>query len=160
VLIDDRHAEGRAFGSAFAARGALVYALSEGDLTALWRESIGPAWRQAPVVLAGLTRPPALFCLEQLGWALGRRVVFYAEHVVSANRPARHTFIRTTSTGPRANAAEWPKGSRPWPSELASLVALHAVVATGPRPAPTDVDLAPSLPADAQLLTSWIISPA
>ncbi len=160
VLIDDRHAEGRAFGSAFAARGALVYALSEGDVTALWRESIGPVWRQAPIVLAGLTRPPALFCLEQLGWALGRRVVFYAEHLVSVSRAVRHQFIRTTSAGPTANTVEWSNCSQPWPSQLASLVARHAAVAKGPRPAPTGVDLAPSLPADAQLLTSWIISPA
>ena len=46
VLIDDRHAEARAFGAALAAWGAPVHAVPEGDVTALWRESIGPAWRQ------------------------------------------------------------------------------------------------------------------
>ena len=160
VLIDDRHAEARAFGAALAIWGAPVHAVPEGDVTALWRESIGPAWRHARTVVAGLTRSPALFCLEQLGWALGRRVVFCAEHLVWAGRPARHKVLRTMSAAERADEIELAMRGQLWPRHLASMVAIQSALANYPRAAPTEIDLAPALPADAQLLTSWIIARA
>jgi len=160
VLIDDRHAEARAFGAALAARGASVRAVPEGDVTALWRESIGPAWRQGPTVVAGLTRSPALFCLEQLGWGLGRRVVFCAEHLVWAGRPVRHKVLRTMSVAETADEIKLSMRGRLWPSHLASMVANQGALANYPRAAPTEINLAPALPADAQLLTSWIIARA
>jgi hypothetical protein len=160
VLIDDRHAEARAFGTTFAAWGALVQPVPEGDITALWRESIGPAWRHTPTIVAGLTRSPALFCLERLGWALGRRVVFCAEHLVSATRPVRHKILRTTSGSKSADEMELSTGGRLWYSHLASMVAAQSALANYPRAAPTEISLAPSLPADAQMLTSWIIARA
>jgi hypothetical protein len=131
-----------------------------GDVTALWRESIGPAWRQTPTVVAGLTRSPALFCLEQLGWGLGRRVVFCAEHLVSAARPVRHRILRTTSAAEAADEIELSMRGRLWPSHLASMVAIQSALANYPRAAPIDINLAPSLPADAHMLTSWIIARA
>jgi hypothetical protein len=133
VLIDDRHAEARAFGTALAAWGALVHAVPKGDVTALWRESIGPAWRQAPTVVAGLTRSPALFCLEQLGWELGRRVVFCAEHLVWAGRPVRHKVLRTMSVAERADEIKLSMRGRLWPSHLASMVAIQSALANYPK---------------------------
>ena len=159
VLIDDRHAEARAFGTALAARGAPVHSVPNGDVTALWRESIGPAWRHAPTVVAGLTRSPALFCLEQLGWALGRRVVFCAEHLVSAARPV-HRILRTTPAGQASDGIELSMRGLLWPSHLASMVAIQSSLASYPRAAPTEIDMAPSQPADAQMLISWIIARA
>jgi hypothetical protein len=92
VLIDDRHAEARAFGTALAAWGALVHAVPEGDVTALWRESIGPAWRQAPTVVAGLTRFRQC-AASRARWA-GPAVVF-CRALVWAGRPVRQESLPT-----------------------------------------------------------------
>jgi hypothetical protein len=40
------------------------------------------------------------------------------------------------------------------------MVAIPGALATDPRAAPIDINLAPSLPADAHMLTSWIIARA
>ena len=159
VLIDDRHVEARAFGTALAARGAPVHSVPQGDVTALWRESIGPAWRHAPTVVAGLTRSPALFCLEHLGWALGQRVVFCAEHLVLAARPV-HRILRTTPAGQATDGIELSMRGRLWPSHLASMVATQSALANYPRAAPTEINMAAAQPADAQILISWIIARA
>jgi hypothetical protein len=160
VLVDDRHADARAFGAVLAGRGARVHAVPDGDVSAAWRDWIGPALRRAPTVLAGLTRAPALFCLEQLGWALGRRVVFYAEHLASAAGPVRHKIIRYASAGKAADENELSMRGQFWPSHLASQVAAHSALAHYPRWAPTHIDLAPSPPDEARRLTSWIIAQA
>jgi hypothetical protein len=158
ALIDERHAESRAFGAAFAERGVSVHALPDGDVTALWRESIGPTWRRAPVPVAGLTQAAVLFCLEQLGWSLGLRVVFHAQHVVSAARPARHKVLRSTAAGGAVDARGLGMRGPQWPSYLASMVASHGAPARQRHVPPTGMELAPPLPAGAQLLTSWIIA--
>jgi hypothetical protein len=151
VLIDDRHAEARAFGAALAASGAPVHSVPDGDVTSLWRESIGPAWRNTPTVVAGLTRSPVLFCLEQLGFAHGRRVVFFAEHSASA-RPV-HKILR--ATGQAADEGELSRSGPLWPGRLASLVAIQSTLANYPRTGPTEINTAPS-----PQLISWIIAPA
>jgi hypothetical protein len=136
VLIDDRHAVARQFGSVMARRGAPVHAVTDGDVTSLWLSSIGPAWRHGPVAIAGLTRPPVLFCLEQLAWSQGLRVIYHAEHVVT----------------PQSARATWP-------------IAIADIVASGRPPffsrhtGPTSAGLAPTPTQHAQLLTSWIIAP-
>jgi hypothetical protein len=160
VLIDDRHPEARIFAAALAGRGMSVHTMPDGDVSAPWREWIGPAWRRAPALVAGLTQAPALFCLEQLGWSLGGRVVFYAEHLVSAARSARHKIIRMASADQVAAEEELSMRRHFWPGHLAFLVAAHSAVAQHPRVAPTHIDLALSLPGDAQRLTSWIIAQA
>jgi hypothetical protein len=157
ALIDDRHAEARAFGDELAGRGVRVRAVPEGDVSAPWREWIGPALRRAPTVLVGLTGAPALFCLEQLGWVLGARVVFYAEHLVSVVRPVVHRIIRAPSAVKTADEMSLSMRGRFWPSHLAALLAVHSAAARHPRAAPTHIDLAPS--DDAQRLASWIIAP-
>ena len=43
-----------------AARGAVIHAVPDGDVTSLWLSTIAPAWRRGPVAIAGLTRPPVL----------------------------------------------------------------------------------------------------
>lgn len=136
VLIDDRHVEGRLFGSILAGRGAPVHAVPYGDVTALWLASIGPAWRRGPVAIAGLTRPPVLFCLEQLAWAQGLRVTFHAEQVVPTQS---------------AHSA--------WARQMADLVTINASSYARTR-GPTSAGLAPAPTRDAQMLTSWIIAPA
>ena len=159
VVVDSRHAECRAFGASLAEAGATVHALADGDATDLWQRTLGPAWSDAPVAVAGLTRAPALFILEQLAWSHGLRVVFHAEHVVSGTAPAAHHILRGPAAGP--SAGQLDRFDSLWPDRIADLVAAFAPppAATG-RPGPTSSGLLPSLPAGSELLTSWIIAPA
>jgi hypothetical protein len=121
-----------------AARGAAVHAVTDGDVTALWLSTIGPAWRNAPVAVAGLTRPPVLFCLEQLAWSQGLRVIFHDEHMVTRAQGAHATWARL----------------------MAEIVTTHGAAPTARYAGPTSSGLAPAATRDAQLLTSWIIAPA
>jgi hypothetical protein len=137
VLVDGRHPEARLFGSVLAARGAAVHDVVEGDVTSLWLSTIGPAWRSAPVAIAGLTRPPVLFCLEQLAWSQGLRVIFHDEHLVTPSQ-----------------------GAHAWAGKVADIVTLHGPTPDARHAGPTSAGLAPAPTRDAQLLTSWIIAPA
>jgi hypothetical protein len=138
VLVDDRHAEARLFGSILGARGAAVRSVTDGDVTTLWLSTIAPAWRRSPVAIAGLTRPPVLFCLEQLAWSQGLRVIFHDEHLVTP--------------GQAAHAA--------WAGTVADIITLHGATPSARYAGPTTAGLAPAPTRDAQLLTSWIIAPA
>jgi hypothetical protein len=152
VLVDARHAEALSFGARLASRGAPVRNVPEGDITSLWLSDIAPAWRRAPVALAGMTRPPVLFCLEQLAWAHGLRVVFHAEHVVEPASATLHAMHRPSAE---------PQLRGPlWPARIADQVAAHAGRRDAQRPGPSLAGLDPVLPQGAELLTSWIIAPA
>jgi hypothetical protein len=160
VLIDDRHAEARVFGAALAGRGSRVLPVSHGDVTALWLGEIGPAWRRSPVPVAGLTRPPVLFCLEQLAWAQGLRVVFHAEHVVTPSRAASHAVYACASGIAGLDGGDLALRGPLWPSQVADIVAHFDSTRRNGRAGPSCAGLMPALPADAELLTSWIIAPA
>ncbi|AKH44136.1 hypothetical protein FHS61_001455 [Altererythrobacter atlanticus] len=69
-VIDRRHA-GSGLASPF---GARVFKI-DGDVTALWYETLDPLWRKPGFVLGGITGADALFVLENLAWDRGRRVV-------------------------------------------------------------------------------------
>ena len=157
VLIDDRHAAARAFGAALAGRGSRVLPVLHGDVTALWLGEIGPAWRRAPVPVAGLTRPAVLFCLEQLAWAQGLRVVFHAEHVEAPQQVTRHV-VHACAAGPAAQdlALRGPL----WPTQIADVMSRFDTTRRDIRTGPSCAGLLPALPAGADLLTSWIIAPA
>jgi hypothetical protein len=159
VLIDDRHAEARAFGAALARRGSRVLPVTHGDVTALWLGEIGPAWRRAPLPVAGLTRPPVLFCLEQLAWAQGLRVVFHAEHVVTTSRPTSHAVHACAVGGEGLDVGDLAMRGPLWPLQVADTVARFDATRRDGRPGPSCAGLMPALPADAELLTSWIIAP-
>lgn len=46
----------------------------EGDVTALWRDRLSALWRDGTARVDGITRPTALFCLEQLARGSGHDV--------------------------------------------------------------------------------------
>ena len=79
-----------------------------------------------------------LFCLEQLAWSQGLRVIFHAEHMVTPVQSA-HTA---------------------WAGTVADIVTAHGAMPTARHAGPTSAGLAPAPTPDAQLLTSWIIAPA
>jgi hypothetical protein len=157
VLIDDRHAESRAFGARFAGRGVAVRAVPEGDVTQLWLSEIGPAWRRGSAAVAGLTRRPVLFCLEQLAWAHGLRVVFHAEHIVSSAGSTQHQVLRCLGKENDLALGELALLGSRWPARVADLVAEQSRHPRGQRAGPTCASLEPTLPPGAELLTSWII---
>jgi hypothetical protein len=159
VLIDEQYAEGRSFGATLAARGATVHAVPDGDVTALWLHNIAPAWRHSPVPIAGLTRPPVLFCLEQLAWAQGLRVVFHAEHVIAQGRPVEHTVYQCSQGGLGLAVGDLASRGPLWPGQLADVVAAHGALTRHGPVGPSCAGLAPQFAADAVLLTSWIIGP-
>lgn len=160
VLVDPRHAESLSFGARLAARGATVKSVREGDITPLWLDDIGPAWREAPVAIAGLTRPPVLFCLEQLAWAHGLRVVFHAEHVIQADSAPGHSLHRRSERPGMPDVDGILTRGPLWPAQVADLVAAQGRLTNPPPAGPSLAALQPRLPRGAELLTSWIIAPA
>ncbi len=156
VVIDSRHAQSRAFGEHVAGRAPLL-TTHDGDMTALWLADIAPAWSRKPVALAGLTEAPALFCLEQLAWSHGLRVVFHAEHVLR-DGAVRHSVLRGAGLADLGQAELAAQGAR-WPQHLAAALTRRDS-SQCLRAGPSCAGLMPQLPGDAQLLTSWIIAAA
>lgn len=60
----------------------------DGDVTALWRDTLDPLWHQRGTCLAGVTEAKALFVLEQLAWSRGRRVI--ERHRLAPSEPETH----------------------------------------------------------------------
>jgi hypothetical protein len=159
VLVDERHAQARSVGRRLASSGARVHTIPEGDVTQVWLRQIGPAWRNQPVAVAGLTARPALFCLEQLAFACGLRVVFHGEHVVYPGGQTEHSLLRGAE-GAHVSVHDLQRAGRLWPARIAEAVASYGPRAGCPRLGPSNASLEPALPPDAQLLTSWIIAAA
>jgi hypothetical protein len=157
IVIDSRYAEARSVGTALAGQGPTVRALPDGDVTQLWLQHLGPAWRQQPVAIGGLTARPALFCLEQLAVGQGLRVVFHAEHIVHAEGRTEHRLLRGAATAglsARGLALAGPL----WPTRIAEVLTQHARFIGRERPGLSAAALSPVLPPGASLLTSWIIA--
>jgi hypothetical protein len=157
ALIDERYVEARSVGAHLCAQGAIVHPIPDGDITQVWLTHFGPAWRNRPVTVVGLTARPALFCLEQLALSCGLRVVFHAEHVVHREGRTSHTVLRGAhAVGVSAHdltLAGWL-----WAARIAEVLVTHSKQAGYGRFGPSDAGLSPSLPPGAQLLTSWIIA--
>jgi hypothetical protein len=158
-LIDEHYSISRSVGRRLATRGALVRALPEGDITQLWLQDIGPAWRHQPVAIAGLTARPALFCLEQLALSCGLRVVFHGEHVVHPEGPTEHSILRGAEAA-SLSVRDLRRAGPLWPARLADAIATHRASGQQARVGPSDAALEPALPPGAQLLSSWIIAAA
>jgi hypothetical protein len=78
-VYDERYEAAVAFGAAAHRLGVPARSI-DGDVTALWVDDLSLRWRAEPAVVAGITSAEALFCLEQLAWDRGRRVVVRAGH--------------------------------------------------------------------------------
>ena len=147
------------FGGKFAALGAPVHAIADDEITELWLGTIRPLWAKGPATIAGLTRPAALFCLEQLAWSHRLRVVFHAEHVLHADGSTSHQLHRGAA-GVDLTATALARAGAAWPAQLAQAMATHHRNPWAPRFGPSLAALEPALPPGAQLLTSWIIAAA
>jgi hypothetical protein len=157
IVTDARYAQSRNLGAVLDAQGARVRMLADGDVTQLWLQHIGPAWRQQPVAIGGLTARPALFCLEQLALGQGLRVVLHAEHFVYAEGRTEHHLLRGAATAglsARGLALAGPL----WPTRVGEILAQHARFTGRERQGLSAAALSPVLPPGAFLLTSWIIA--
>jgi hypothetical protein len=156
VLIEDRFAAARGFGARLAARGATVHAIADGDVTAVWLGELSPAWSRGRVTVAGLTRAPALFVLEQLAWSHGLRVVYHAEHVVHGEHGTEHAVLRGAAAG--REASHFAHRGPLWPSLAADAVADHIANPQRGAVGYSGAGLQPVLPEGSVLLTSWVIA--
>ncbi|HEX3837265.1 MAG TPA: hypothetical protein VHW25_09925 [Steroidobacteraceae bacterium] len=156
-LSDARFAPSRTAAERLRAANVAVHTLGDGDVTQVWRERIGPAWREHPVTIAGLTARPALFCMEQLALGCGLRVVFHAEHVVHAAARTEHRVLRGAAAAGIATR-DLSLAGLLWPAHIAQVVAGYSSHAARDRYGRSEAALDPFLPPDAQLLTSWIIA--
>lgn len=158
ILVEPEVAESRTFGVELAARGAEVHALHSGDVTRVWLDTLQPAWRRAPSPVAGLTRPTALFVVEQLAWSQGLRVVYHAEHVRLSSGRVQH-LVHRDAQGLAPSPAQLALLDSLWPDRIAAFVGdLGATSRAGPC-GPSCAALQPRLPEGADLLASWIIAP-
>jgi hypothetical protein len=159
VLFDARYAPARSAATRMSRAGAAVHGLAEGDITQVWLDQIGPAWQRGPAIIAGVTARPALFCLEQFALSSGLRVVFHAEHVVHAGGRTEHSVLRgAESVG--LSSSELAHAGSQWSGRLADALARYRPDPARQRFGRSNAALEPALPAQAQLLTSWIIAAA
>jgi hypothetical protein len=153
IVAEIRWAAAAAFAAEAGIRGIPVRAI-DGDVTALWYNELDALWRARPVPIAGLTARPALFCLEQLAWDHGMRVVYHAEHRQRADNTCTHLAhmpIRGLST------EELDAQAEQWSGHVASVLArldATSAVARGPSAACTA-----AAGNETTTVFSWMISP-
>jgi hypothetical protein len=153
VVFDSRYRCARDFGAHAGPLGAALRAI-DGDITALWQNELLARWKSSPAAVAGLTERTALFLLERLAWDQGLRVVFEAEHELSADNNATHRVLRSADPG---LALALDDAGSYWPAVLAeALIAGNLAPVRDYRP--TDAALAARLGEPAKLY-SWIIAP-
>jgi hypothetical protein len=154
VLFEQSVAPAQSFARAARSQGVTAHSIREGDVTDAWLRTLRPAWQRGPAVIAGLTTPPALFCLEQLAFAHGLRVVFHSEHMLLPDGGVSHHVQRAH---PPVTAGLLDRAGSRWPQRLADWL-LELQPRTGKRPGPSLAALQPTLPEGATLLASWIIA--
>jgi hypothetical protein len=150
IVYDAREAEGRAFGTHFAAAGFTCVAV-EDDPTWLWFDDLHHRWRGAGV--AGLTTPAVAFSLRLMAELAGLRTVIWGRHrigpsqtshVIAATESALAAWKRQAEVG-----AEWTE-------------ALHGmIVAAAAQPAaPARLNHASGAHEEgAREMVSWLLAP-
>ena len=157
AVIDERFEASRAFGAAMTRRGVAVRPAPAGDVTALWNGAFSATWSQTPQAIAGLTAPPALFCLEQLAWMHRMRVVFHAEHIAGRDGALSHAVLRAASLPENDPERDLLAADADWPALVARMIAGQPAAA-GPA-GPSVAALERALDPEATTLVSWIIAP-
>jgi hypothetical protein len=161
-IIDTRFAEAVATGRAAQSENLRVAEVS-GDMSNLWYHDLDLRWRDAPMVLAGVTAPEGLFVLETLANDRGMRVVYRGVHTVGPAGVERHVLrgpgelvaLLANSRGRFSASGIWGTHAcaalRGCPaSSRAAVESLE--FSTPAHPDRRDVPASPSL-------VSWIIAP-
>jgi hypothetical protein len=149
-IVEAGCSEALEFGAHFRRNGVALHEIRD-DVTPVWYRHLDQRWRARPLIVAGLTRRPALFCLEQLAWQHGMRVMHHAVHQADGER---HELL-SESQVPAASDL-YAAGSS-WPTELAAALLTRREAHRNPGPSsayqPTFRDR-PEMP-----LHSWVIAP-
>ena len=155
AVYDTRFSESVAFGRKMEEQGVTTHAFAA-DITPFWYNELDAIWSETPAAIAGLTAHGPLFCLEQLGWPKGMRVVFRAEHRIGADG-CLHTLDGPASMVRGTNGLH---EDADWAARMAVLATrcpggrneLARTTVRGPASgAPRDED---------DPLISWVIAPA
>jgi hypothetical protein len=94
AIFDQRFETSRVFAEQMQQQGVAVHGMVKGDITPFWYHDLSKQWRQAPVAVAGVTQAGPLFCLEQLGAAVGMRVLHKREvQAATAQAPALYEWV-------------------------------------------------------------------
>jgi len=154
VVVDDRFIASKRFG-ARASQAGIATRTIQGDITTLWFSELYANWSKQATPIAGLTERPALFCLEQLAWDHGMRVVYHAEHAPSSSDQIVHDVHIAAGN---LNMRAFDSAASNWPEYAASSMAglrFDTLSARGPSKA--------CMPAAQQdrrgTLHSWAIAP-
>lgn len=155
AIFDRDFVEARSFARAVRARGIATHAIS-GDVTSLWYDDLYFRWREGSVVMAGLTGRSALFCLEQLAWDAGHRVLLRVNHTQTSAVVVEHAIH-----GPEelvSSAGQLLAHCENWGARMANLVlqcprsgCKSASLALAETPTPASPWSEP--------LASWVIAP-
>jgi hypothetical protein len=100
-----------------------------------------------------------LFCLEQLAFGAGLRVVFHSEHLIYPDGKTEHWLSRGAQAA-NLSSRDLRRAGSLWPVLIADVIATHTESPGRVRPGPSDATQVPGLPVGAQWLTSWIIATA
>lgn len=153
AIFDRDFAEARSFARAVRARRIATQAIS-GDVTSLWYNDLYFRWRDGSVVMAGLTGRSALFCLEQLAWDAGHRVLLRVDHMQTADGTVEHAFHGTEEFVSSARRlAQWED----WGARMANLLMHPHGVCRSASLALVETPI-PSSPWS-EPLASWVIAP-
>lgn len=154
LVFDERFPAARQFGARAGASGWSARPI-QGDVTPLWANELVHRWTDGPLPVAGLTAPPALFCLEELARDHRMRVVFHVEHLVRLGGHVAHT-VRIPEPG--LGISKLDMAGEHWPELMVDHLAgvpVEGQKARGPSRA--------SMPAAGRegemVLASWVIAP-
>ena len=152
-VVEASSPEAKLFGARLASHRQTVHEI-RADITAVWFEHFDRQWRDRPMLIAGITLRPALFCLEQLALVHGMRVVHHGVHTRLG--PARTSHVINRSFAGYGTTELAFAGSM-WPDAIAddfmSLRSDRTVSGGGLVGGPLDCQSADSA------LHSWVIVP-
>ena len=125
VVFESASPLGLAFGGEASRLGLHSHPIQD-DVTDLWYHEWAPGWKQAPVVVAGVTLSTSFFCLETLARDHRMRVCFKATHHRRQDGRIEHLV-----SGPESLVRRTPDLAADWGREFAALVAGLSEVESG-----------------------------
>jgi len=155
VCFDLRFQECAAFADEIKRRSIPTHG-TRGDITELWFRDLYYRWKKAPVAIAGMTAPGAIFCLEMLAREAGMRVALRVDHRRLSDGRTEHEFAGPEEVFTRAADAEG--GGTGLPERMAKIVAqFPAERGRAAKLRFSEADLASSNGPDH--LVTWVIAP-
>ncbi|HEY4645307.1 MAG TPA: hypothetical protein VIH25_03405 [Steroidobacteraceae bacterium] len=154
IVVDSRFSASAPLARAANRKGLAVSTIT-GDVTKLWYDDLYHRWRRGAAPIAGLTDPTALFCLEQIAWDVGMRVLLRIEHARVSGSLIEHRV--TAPAGLLSHARALGQTSAPWSSDAARLVLEFPARTVRGDQASLTVESRFADSSDPAFLVSWVI---